>query len=175
LVLAFVCLFACRVSLAGDTIKLAAGKWVLNVPGSWTRKQPKTNIIDEEFAVTASQGDSADGRVTVMGAGGSVSDNIDRWIGQFTQPDGSNTRDKAKITEDTVAGQAVHRVDISGTFKDQRGPLAPAEQKEKFRMLAAIVVSKEGNYFIKFYGPEKTIADHEKEFSEMLSQLKAGE
>ena len=53
-----------------------------------------------------------------------------------------------------VAGEEVHLVDLSGTFKDQRGPMAPAVERPKYRMLAAIIAAEPaGNYFIKFYGP----------------------
>ena len=67
--------------------------------------------------------DTEDGRLTIMGAGGSIEANIDRWYGQFKQPDGSSTKDKAKVSKSKVAGQTVHMVDISGTFKTQM-PLA---------------------------------------------------
>ena len=62
--------------------------------------------------------------MTIMGAGGSVEANIDRWIGQFTQPDGSDTKKAAKIEQKKIGGQEVHLVDVAGTYKDQRGPFA---------------------------------------------------
>ena len=66
----------------------------------------------------------------------------------------------------------MHLVDVSGTFKDQRGPAAPAVERPKYRMLAAIVATKSlGTYFIKFYGPEHTVADNEKAFLTMIEGL----
>ncbi len=39
-------------------------------------------------------------------------------------------------------------------------------------MLAAIISSKdEGNYFIKLYGPQKTVAENEKAFARMIDSL----
>src|SRR5438105_4782312 len=73
-------------------IELADGKLVLTAPQGWIRKQPKVRFIEHEFAIPASKGDSEDGRVTIMGAGGNVEDNLTRWIGQFSQPDGSETK-----------------------------------------------------------------------------------
>src|SRR5690349_10922007 len=65
---------------AEHAIRLGDGKVTLVAPQGWVRKKPKFNMIDHEFSVAAAKGDAADGRVVVMGAGGSVQDNIDRWI-----------------------------------------------------------------------------------------------
>lgn len=156
-----------------DEIDLQAVK--LTAPDKWVKKEPRSKIIAYEFAAPAAKGDSADGRFTVMAAGGSIEDNINRWIGQFSQPDGKNTKDRTKISKKTISGVEVHLVDIAGTYKDQPGPFAPGVDREKYRMLAAILVAKEGQFFFKFYGPEQTVADHEKAFSSMIDNLKAAE
>lgn len=154
------------------SISLNEGAVKMAVPKGWEKKQPRTRIVDFEFAVPAVEGDEIDGRVTVMGAGGSVEANIDRWIGQFSQPDNKPTTERTKKEELKVAGQTVHVVDISGIFKDQRGPFAPATLRRNYRMLGAIVVTdKQGQYFVKMYGPEKTIAANEKAFNEMVKSL----
>jgi hypothetical protein len=153
-----------RLSLAGGKLELAA-------PGTWVRQQPRTRIVEHEFAIPASEGDKADGRLTVMSAGGGVEANIDRWYGQFTQPDGGSTKEQAKIKKIEVAGHEVYLVDIAGTFKDQRGPVAPVVERPKYRMLGAIIPSKAGDQYIKFYGPEKTVADNEQAFVKMIEGM----
>ncbi len=152
---------------------IAEGKFELTAPKTWVRKQPRTRIVEQEFAIPAAEGDKIDGRLTVMGAGGSIEANIDRWFGQFSQPDGSSTRERAKIKQIKVAGQDVHLVEISGNFRDQRGPAAPAVERPNFRMLAAIISTNgNGNYFVKLYGPNQTIAENERAFVEMIEGLK---
>jgi len=154
------------------TIAVADGRITLVAPEGWVRKQPATRIVDFEFAAPAAEGDTTGGRLTVMGAGGSVEANIDRWIGQFSQPDGTSTRDRAVIEQLQIAGQKVHRIDISGTYDDRPGPFAPAVQREQYRMLAAIVVTENlGQYFLKFYGPRRTIAAQEDAFQKLLESL----
>ena len=152
------------------------GAVAFKAPAAWTKKQPKSNIIEAEFEAPAAKGDEIAGRLTVMGAGGDIKANIDRWYGQFLQPDGSATKDKAKVEKKTVGGNPVHIVDISGTYKDSpAGPFAGGKtvNREEFRMLAAIIETKAaGNYFIKFYGPKATIAENEKAFQELLLSLK---
>jgi hypothetical protein len=154
---------------------VADGKLAFKAPGEWTKKKARSNIIEVEFEAPAAKGDEIAGRLTIMGAGGDVKQNIDRWYGQFLQPDGSDTKDKAKLEKKTIGGNPVHVVDISGTYKDTPGgPFAGGKtvNRENFRMLAAIIETKAaGNYFVKFYGPKATIAENEKAFQELLGSL----
>ena len=151
------------------------GAVAFKAPATWTKKKPKSNIIEAEFEAPAAKGDEIAGRLTVMGAGGDIKANIDRWYGQFLQPDGSDTKDKAKLEKKTIGGNTVHMVDVAGTYKDSpAGPFAGGKtvNREDFRMLAAIIETKAaGNYFIKFYGPKATIAENEKAFQELLGSL----
>ena len=153
-------------------IQFADGNLAVDAPSTWLRKRPATSIVEYEYAIPASKGDENEGRMTLMGAGGGVEANIDRWYGQFTQPDGGNTRERAKVKKIKVAGEEVHLVDISGTYKDQRGPLNPAVERPKYRMLAAIIPTKSaGTYYLKFYGPQQTVADNEQAFLKMIEGL----
>lgn len=155
-------------------IAIAGGKLLLKAPAAWNRKQPQTAIVEHEFAITAVENDQADGRLTIMAASGGVQPNIDRWYGQFSQPDGGSTRQRAKVTRLKIAGHDVHLVDLAGTYKDQRGPVGPATERPNYRMLAAIVTTRAGqDYFLKLYGPQRTIAANEKAFIGMVEGLEA--
>jgi hypothetical protein len=154
------------IAIAGDTFKLYA-------PAAWVTKKPRTMIVEHEFAVPAAKGDELDGRVTMMSAGGGVEANVQRWYDQFKQPDGGSTKERAKVKQLDIAGQKVTLVDIAGTYNDKPAPMAPGVERANYRMLGAIVVTKKsGNYFIKFYGPQKTVTDHEAGFVKMLDSLK---
>lgn len=154
---------------------VAEGKLTFKAPAGWVRKKPKSNIIEMEYEIPAAKGNEIAGRLTIMGAGGKIDANVERWYGQFEQPDGSNTKDKAKLTKMTVAGQNVHFVDVAGTYKDSpSGPFAGGKTvlRENYRMLAAIIETKEaGNYFLKFYGPKETVGENEKAFKELVESL----
>jgi hypothetical protein len=155
---------------------IANGAFSLEAPAGWKQVPPKSGIVETEFAVP-SEGDAAPGRMTVMGAGGSVQANVDRWYGQFTQPDGSATKDKATTKTLKIAGCTVTLVDVSGTFKDMPGgPFAGGQAVERpaYRMLAAIVETPDkGSYFLKFYGPGATVATHADGFRKMVEGLVA--
>jgi hypothetical protein len=133
--------------------------------------------VEYEYEIP-SEGEDADGnpltpgRMTVMGAGGSIEDNINRWVGQFEVKGGA----KPKKEEAKIAGQKVHLVDISGTYKDTPGgPFAGGKPvlRENYRMLAAIIATeKDGQHFIKFYGPKATVEKNEEAFKRMIDSLK---
>ena len=158
-------------------VTIARGDLVLSAPASWIVKKPRTRIVSHEFAIPAADDDEENGRLTIMGAGGSIQANIDRWMGQFTQSDGSDTKTKSttKIAEKEVAGHKISLVDVSGTYQDRpRGPFGPVVARPDYRMLAAIVQTNgKGNYFIKLYGPSATIAGAEEQFQGFVESLRA--
>jgi hypothetical protein len=185
-VLASATYFAVGTTLLGagksddDKMLLAEGNFEMSVPDNWKKKKPSSNIIEYEYEVPASTGDARPSRMTMLGAGGTVEVNINRWYGQFRQPDGSETSNSAKVEQKKVAGQEVTVVDISGTYLDKPGgPFAGGQTIERadYRMLAAIVETtkqgkKTGNYFIKLIGPRQTIADNKEVFGKMIESLK---
>ena len=161
----------------GETLTLGEnGKITLVSPADWEKQQPKINFIEYEFSIPKAEGDESDGRVTLMGAGGSIEANIDRWIAQFEADGKPLTKDKARIDKTKVGGLEVHLIDLSGTYKDQRGgPFAGGKTVllENYRMLGAIIIGGEqGNYFVKAYGPKKTMDGAEEGFKKMIEGLK---
>ncbi len=160
------------------TVELADGKITLEAPQEWKTVQPRSNIIQYEFSAPKEVEDKDKAcRVTVMGAGGSIKDNIDRWYAQFEQPDGSSTKDKSKMEVMDVAGQKVHYVDIPGTFKDSMGgPFfqnKPPVLRENHRMLGAIIETKGmGTHFFKITGPSESVEKLSEGFKKMLKEMK---
>ncbi|QEG22981.1 hypothetical protein [Mariniblastus fucicola] len=164
---------------AGFDVSVAeGGALTFKAPASWKKVKPRSFVVEYEIAVPKSEGeaeDAADGRLTIMGAGGSVQANIDRWYGQYTQPDGGETKDASKVTETMIGETKVTWVDITGTLMDTPGgPMAGGKvvERENYRTLAAIVQAGEhGQYFIKLYGPGKTISDNEAAFKAFVESL----
>lgn len=150
---------------------IALGDFKLVAPAEFTRQQPRSQIIAYEFTSPAAEGDERGGRLTVTAAGGSVEANIERWYGQFTQPDGGSTKDAATVEELSAAGQKIYLVDIPGTFDDKPAPMAPGVKRPNYRMLGAIVATPDGNYYLKFYGPRKTVEQQREAFASMLKNL----
>ncbi len=164
---------------AGDQkISLADGKMVLKAPAEWKTVPPKSPIVQYEFSAPASDAKAENqARITVMGAGGSIEQNIERWYGQFEQADGSATKDKSKVEKFDVGGQTVHFVDIPGTFKDGggAGPFqrpATVVKRDNYRMLGAIIETKSmGTHFFKITGPTETVEKLKDGFRKMLETM----
>jgi hypothetical protein len=164
----------------GTAFTIADGSMSLGAPAGFVKVRPSSGMVETEFSIP-SEGKGDDGaelppgRMTVMGAGGSVQANIDRWCGQFTQPDGGDTKAKATTKAFKVAGASVTLVDIPGTYLDQPGgPFAGGRtiQRPGYRMLAGIVETPDqGNYFLKFYGPAATVEKHAEGFTKMLESM----
>ena len=107
------------------------------------------------------------------GQGGSVQDNIDRWIGQFVQPDGAASKEKAAIKKETVAGLQVTTIDLSGTYiASMGGPMSSQkEERPDYRMLGAIVEAPEGPVFFKLTGPEGVVMNSFDDFRQLVESV----
>jgi hypothetical protein len=106
------------------------------------------------------------------GQGGGIQENIDRWVGQIVQPDGSPSSDRAKTENMSIGGFDVTTVDVSGTYMASMGPRSSTNKEQPgYRMLAAIVEGPEGAVFFKVTGPEKSIAAQAGEYDALLESL----
>ncbi|MEK6235880.1 MAG: hypothetical protein N2C14_14320, partial [Planctomycetales bacterium] len=93
------------------------------------------------------------------------------WSKQFSAQTKSSVP-KASAPTKTVKGVKIYVVDVEGTFSDKpRGPFGPTVARKRYRMLAAALVSDKGSFYVKFYGPEKTVANHKAAFDKMLADL----
>jgi hypothetical protein len=157
-------------------IDLADGALNMTVPATWKTVPPRSRIVEHEFQAPK-QGDTVS-RITIMAAGGSIKDNVDRWFGQFAQPDGKATKDVAKVEKKTVGDYEVTLVDIPGTMTESMGggPFAPGKtvKREGYRMLGAIIDTKDkGLQFIKLTGAAELVEQQAKEFNEFVESIKA--
>ncbi|GIX00647.1 MAG: hypothetical protein KatS3mg111_3979 [Pirellulaceae bacterium] len=165
------------VSAAEKQLELGEGTIVMPLPDSWKQVAPRSRIIEYEFMAPAdAKQDDATARITIMRAGGSIRANIERWYSQFTQPDGSSTKERAKVEEFKVADMPVHWVEISGTFKESMGggPFAPGRTVERpgYKMIGVILeTNNQGTYFFKVTGPEKTVDSLSEEFKRSLKAI----
>lgn len=129
-----------------------------------------------QFALPKAAGDAEDASLVIFyfgpGQGGSVQANLDRWMGQMQQPDGSPSRAKAKTETMRANGLNVTLLDVSGTYTAEMTPGAGDRQnKPNYRMRAAVIETPGGPYFIKLTGPAKTIAQWDGAFMSFLNSM----
>ena len=103
------------------------------------------------------------------GQGGSVQANIDRWESQFKGPGGKPAA--AKVSKINVHGLPVTTIDVSGEYSGMGGPTSAGPAVGDYRLLGAIVEGPQGNIFIKFTGPSKTMAANESKFRQFLGSF----
>jgi hypothetical protein len=51
-------------------------------------------------------------------------------------------------------------------------PAGPKSKKENYRMLAAIIETSEGNYYVKCYGPAPTMEKNVDAFNKMIESVR---
>ena len=155
-----------------------AGPLAFTAQPGWVVETPTSAMRKAQYRLPHAEKDSEDASLVVYffgGQGGSVQDNIDRWTGQFEQPDGRASSAAVQNSTRTVNEMRVHDVDLSGTYVAETSPGSGQRlRKENWRMLASIVEAKEGPYYAKLVGPSATVAHWEASFRNFVSELKPG-
>jgi len=147
-----------------------------DAPAGWVSKPPASSMRVAEFTLPKTTGDAEDATLGIFffgGQGGNVDANLERWIGQMTQPDGRPSKQVAKTTKFTSRGLAITLVELSGTYVAEVTPGSSERfNKPGFRLRAAVIETKEGPYFVKLTGPEKTVARWDESFMTFLKSLR---
>jgi len=165
------CLFALLAvsGLYAETV--AHLEW--KAPAGWTSKGG-SDMRAATYPVAPAPGDSEGGECVVYyfgkGQGGTVDMNMARWSSQFTGTNGVQA--PAKILKRTVHMIPVTTIDVSGAYSGMGGPLAKEQTtKSRYRLLGAILENPDGNVFLKFTAPEKTVAANQQRFEALLNSF----
>ena len=104
---------------------------------------------------------------------GPIEDNIDRWCGQFEQPDGRGSREAAATAERDVHGLAVTTIDLSGTYVAETSPGSGERVNQpEYRLLGAIIETDAGPYYAKLVGPAQTVARWQGRYDAFIRSLR---
>jgi hypothetical protein len=134
-------------------------------PEGWIKENPSSAMRYAQYRLPGAEPSIGDAEVAVFaGIGGSVEQNVARWINQF------ETSTEPEISERTIRGHQVTLVDVAGTFSAGRMN-SRSEPKEGHRMLAAVIETGGAPWFVKLVGPEETVAKWESSFTDFLESL----
>ncbi|OGC90701.1 MAG: hypothetical protein A2W25_00015 [candidate division Zixibacteria bacterium RBG_16_53_22] len=154
-----------------------AGGLDWEAPASWKVGPPQQMRV-VTYLISPVEGDADNAELAVFhfpGTGGAKDANLQRWEGQFEQPDGRNSADVAVIKEIETNGLKVTTIDLSGTYKVTGGPMMEVKDKKPdYRLIGAIIEGPQGMVFFKMTGPEKTVAASENDFMRMVRSAKSG-
>jgi hypothetical protein len=146
-------------------------------PAEWSRVPAPSDMRAAQFRVPHAVADAEDGELVLFffgaGQGGSAEQNVDRWTGQFTQPDGKPSKDAAVVTIRTVNDLKQTSLDVAGAYKPAPMGGAGGAEKPGWRLLAAVVEGPGGPWFWRLTGPQATVAAVKPQFDALLASLDA--
>lgn len=152
----------------------AAGGIVWDSVAPLVRREPKSPVRAAEYGVEG--GPKAELVVFHFGEEKvSVEGQIQGWLIQVEQPDGSDTAKKAKRAGLTVGPLELQTVEVSGIYT---GPVAmPGVQLEPERdwlLLGAIVSGPKGPVMFKLTGPRASVEHARPAFEQLLHSVRPG-
>lgn len=157
----------------GVTVELGGLK--STTPKSWKEVAVQNPMRLKQFTVPGKDGEA---ELVIFyfgqGEGGSVQANVDRWKKQFQPPEGKTLDQVSKTETLKLPTTQATLLDVAGTYMFKARPMdpGPGEPRANYRMLAAVLESPKGNYFIRLVGPEKTVDKSRKEFTGWLKAFK---
>jgi hypothetical protein len=156
----------------GERIQFSAGELSedgelqFQVPEGWIEEEPSSGMRKAQYRLPGSESSGGDAEVAVFaGIGGSVEQNVSRWISQF------EAAEAPQVNKRTISGYPVTVVDISGTFSGG-AMTAGAGAKQGHRMLAAVIETGSAPWFVKLTGPVNAVKKWENSFDSYIQSLK---
>ena len=155
------------------TSSIAGLTW--DIPENWQVENQRPMRV-ATYSVPAAGGDEEMGEVAIFyfgpGEGGSVEANVERWFGQFDQPDGRPTREVAERESQQVNNIPVTILRTTGTYTAAAGPMAPRQDiRPGYKLIGAIAEGPEGAVFFKCTGPVTTVQKAEPDFLQMVESI----
>ena len=147
-----------------------------DLPDGWTRSEPTSSMRLAQISLAPAKGDKDPADLAVShfpGSGGSSSANIVRWQNQFKGPKGEPGPEVAKTDTTMVGLLTVITTDVTGTQLAQGGMMGGSTREvPNSRMIASVIETPSGNWFIKVVGPAKTVAAHETKVRDFVKRAK---
>lgn len=149
------------------------GALQVQVPEGWIVENPSSALRLAQFVLPHSPEDREDAQLVVFNRiGGNVEQNLERWYGQFTQPDQIPSRERARVSQLSGNQLPITTVYLEGTYSGSGMMGARETEKEDYCLLAAIVETPEGAYYFKTVGPRRTVNFWRGEFDNFITTLR---
>lgn len=170
------CASSATLSNQNQTNAPATGELHFKAPDGWIAEKPTSTMRAAQYKLPKAEGDPEDASLVVyyFGAnqGGTVQANVERWVNQIKQTDGSSSQDKAKTETLTINGLKVTTVDITGTYTAEMTPgSGDRHDNANYRLRAAVIETPKGSYFPKLVGPANTVAKWEQAYNDYLKSF----
>jgi hypothetical protein len=151
---------------ADDNATFNVGSLTFTRPAKWEWVEVTSEMRKAQLKVT--NPDTKETADVVFfqfgGPAGGVQANVNRWLGQFTEP-----RDqlKSKQEEVTVGKTKITYVQAEGTYKSGM-PGGPQTPVSDYGLCGAIIENEDGDIFVKMYGPKALVKASVADFKKMV-------
>ena len=150
-----------------------SGELTFTPPEGWMEETPSSGMRRLQYRLPAASGDAE--LAVFADIGGTAEQNVSRWISQFTTEDGGSVADEAKVTQEEINGLNVTILDVEGSYSGaMSAPMAGqgGGAAADYRMLAAVIETSTGPWFIKLTGQRDSVAEWEDSFYEYVRSTK---
>jgi hypothetical protein len=157
---------------AGEAVPYTFGKdtkRTVSIPKNWKPEEPSSGMRVGQIRVPKTGNDTEDGDIAISrmkGAGG-IDGNIPRWVGQMGGGDALKKQRKLK----TASGEEASIAELEGTYTSMTAA-GTGEPKSGYKMLGAVIIAADGEYYFKFAGPNDTVEAARAGFDKMIESFK---
>lgn len=156
---------------------LGKGPLVFTPPPGWQSESPTSGMRAAQYRLPAEPGEGQDTTVVVFffgaAGGGGFEANVARWAGQFEQPAGAPTLERARETSRSVNGMALREVALEGTYVAETFPGSGQRVREEgWALRGAMVEAPTGPYYVRLLGPRAGVERWEPSFRAFLGDLR---
>lgn len=162
-------------TLPADMEAGAAAGAIWATPADWVEVPPASSMRLAQWQLPGIEqsGPAECALFSFPGGGGSVDANIARWLGQFEQPDGVPSAERAERMTMTVAGVPATLLQVTGVFLSQNPPMTgPIDPRPDHALFAAIFETEPAPHFVKCTGPRQTIGERAVELSSFVMSFR---
>jgi hypothetical protein len=161
-------------SITIEGTQVTLGNLSFAIDEKWVREEPTSSMRAAQFKLPGTGETDSVTLIVYRGIGGTAEANIERWIAQVPQADGSSSADKAKTETKTVDDFKIITLDVSGSFAAS-AMMGGGQAIAEARMFAAAVDGLGGPYHFKAVGPADAMAQWEDSFKALFASFKKAE
>ena len=150
---------------SGGLEKPAESNLAYKAPARWKAVPSQSTMRLATYRIPKVAGDAEDPEIYLVQAGGSLDDNIERWVGQY----GAEGRRTLKRSKKKVNGLDVTFVELQGSFD---GGMSNAPRKESGWGLYGVIVETPGMpHFFKMTGPVKSVTASHADVDQLVASF----
>jgi hypothetical protein len=156
---------------AGQTVSFQG--LTSEVPAEWASGQPSSTMRLLQFDIQVADGRSGAQFVVYYfgpGQGGSLDANLERWVSQFSGPDGRPVEPVVTPLKSTMPATLV---ELRGSYARGVGMGPTGDALPDRMLLAAVVETPQGNLYPQLHGPAELVAAQREAFIGFIEGIRA--